>query len=138
MQMTPTVVIAILAGLVLIGFCLQMIFNNGNPDWNEFAQKYPAATPFGGTWTEGHCELGAPSDTNNGGKLGMADGGIYIEPKTGNTVYVPFNQVLKAERLDMGEGVKPICYLTLDGDFKVSLPEEFVKSAGDKITIVSG
>ncbi|MBS1989056.1 MAG: hypothetical protein JSS86_06610 [Cyanobacteria bacterium SZAS LIN-2] len=137
MQMTPTVVIAILAGLVLIGFCLQMIFNNGNPDWTEFAQKYPVTNPFTGTWIEGHHDLGAPSDNNNGGKLGMGDGGIYIEPKTGSAVFIPFSQVTKAEKLDMGEGMKPICYLTLDGDFKVSLPEEFVKSAGDKITVVS-
>ena len=37
----------------------------------------------------------------------------------------------------MGEGAKPICYLTLDGDFKLSLPEDFVKGAGDKIVVVS-
>ena len=137
MHLTPTVIIAIIAGLVLIGFCLQMLANDGNPDWDELAKKYPVGTPFAGNWSEGHYDLGAPSNNNTVGKLGMGGEGIYIEPKVGTAVYLPFIQVQKAERLDMGEGEKPIGYLTLDGDFKVSLPDEFVKGAGDKLVIVS-
>jgi hypothetical protein len=137
MHLTPTVIIAVIAALVLLGFCLQMMANEGNPLWDELATKYPVTTPFSGSWSEGHYDLGAPSDNNNMGKLGMGGDGIYIEPKTGSTVYIPFSQVQKAESLDMGEGAKPIGYLTLDGDFKVSLPLDFVKGAGDKLTVVS-
>jgi len=135
MHFTPIVTIAILVGLALLGFCLQMIFNNGNSDWDELAKKYPVINPYSGSWTEGHYDLGAPSNNNNFGKLGMSADGIYIEPKNGGNVYIPFAQVQKTERLDMGEGEKAICYLTLDGDFKVSLPEDFVKSAGSKLTV---
>jgi hypothetical protein len=138
MHLTPTVIMAVIGGLVLIGFCLQMLANDGNPDWDELAQKYPVNTPFSGSWTEGHYDLGAPNDNNNNmGKLGLSGDGIYIEPKSGTGIYIPFGQVQKAEKIDMGEGKKPICYLTLDGDFKVSLPEDFVKTAGDKVSVVS-
>jgi hypothetical protein len=136
MHLSPIVIIAIIAGLVLLGFCLQMLANDGNPDWDELATKYPVATPFSGSWTEGHCDLGAPSDTSDPGKLGMGGEGIYIEPKTGKAVYIPFGQVKKAERIDLGDGKKPICYLHLDGDFKISLPDDFVKSAGDKVAVL--
>jgi hypothetical protein len=137
MHLTPIVIMAIVVGLVLLGFCLQMMANEGNPVWDELAKKYPVSTPFNGSWLEGHYDLGAPSDNNNVGKLGMGGEGIYIQPNSGSAVYIPFGQVQKAERLDLGEGTKPICYLTLDGDFKVSLPEDFVKSAGEKLTVVS-
>ena len=137
MHLNPTVIIAIIAGLVLLGFCLQMMANDGNPVWDELASRYPVNTPFSGTWTDGSYDLGTPSDNNNMGKLGMAGEGIYIQPKTGNAVFIPFNQVQKAERLTLNEGAKPICYLTLNGDFKVSLPYDFVQTAGDKVTIIS-
>ena len=114
-----------------------MVFDSGNSDWDELAKKYPVTTPFSGSWAEGHCHLGSPSDDNTVGKLGMAGEGFYVEPKSGTALYVPFSQVQKAERLEMGEGAKAICYLTLDGDFKLSLPEDFVKSAGDKLTVIS-
>jgi hypothetical protein len=137
MILTPTVLLAIVGGLVLLAFCFQMVFNNGNPDWAELALKYPVSTPFDGSWTEGRYDLGAPSDSGNMGKLGMNSEAIYIEPKSGAAIRIPFLDVEKAEQIDMGEGHKPICYLTLVGDFKISLPDEFVKSAGDKLVIVS-
>ena len=83
MPHTPITWLAIIGALVLVYFVAQMILNNGNSDWSELVQKYPVAKPFEGSWTEGHYDLGAPSDNSNRGKLGMADSGFYIEPSTG-------------------------------------------------------